>query len=143
MRRARRAVVFMTTAFIASAGALAPAGAGKFGDVVAATMSPGSQTSPAGKYYLLEAGPGASVTQSFRVVNPNSHAVSVHVEAVDAITGDLTGVQLGKPGSPKARTSRWLVVSSPQVTLRPTRSVTFRSRCTSRRTPSPANTSPR
>jgi hypothetical protein len=119
MRRARRAVVFMATAFIASAGALAPASAGKFGDVVAATLSPGSKVSPEGKYYLLEAGPGESVTQSFRVVNPNSHPVSAHIEAVDAITGDLTGVQLSKPGSAKALTSRWIVVASPQVTLQP------------------------
>ena len=51
--------------------------------------------------------------------NPNDHPVTVAVEAVDAITGEQTGVQLGKPGSAKALTSRWIVVSTPQVTLAP------------------------
>ena len=118
MRRARRAVVFVTAAFIASAGAVAPAAAGKFGDVVGATTAPGSQISK-GHYFLLDTGPGSTVTQSFRVNNPNDHPVSVTIEAVDAITGELTGVQLGKPGSAKAIISRWVVVSTPEVTLAP------------------------
>ncbi|HEV7524049.1 MAG TPA: DUF916 domain-containing protein [Acidimicrobiia bacterium] len=109
----------MATAFIASVGALAPAGAGKFGDVVAATVPPGSQISPKGNFYLLNANPGATITQNFRVVNSNDHPITVVIEAVDATTGDLTGVQLARPGSAKALTSRWLVVSSPQVTLAP------------------------
>ena len=95
MRRARRAVVFVAAALIASVGAVAPAGAGKFGDVVAATLSPGSKMSPRGHFYLFEAKPGDSVTQSFRVSNPNDHPVTATIEAVDATTGELTGVQLG------------------------------------------------
>ncbi len=122
MRRVRRAVVFMAAAFIASAGAAAPASAGKFGDVVAATVPPGSKVSPQGNFYLLAANPGDQVTQSFRVVNPNDHAVTATVEAVDAVTGDLTGVQLGQPGSAKALTSRWIVVATPQITLAPQQS---------------------
>jgi hypothetical protein len=119
MRRARRAVVFVAAAFIASAGAVAPAAAGKFGDVVGATTAPGSQISKAGHFFLLDAGPGSTVTQSFRVNNPNGHPVTVAVEAVDAITGEQTGVELGKPGSAKALISRWVVVSTPEVTLAP------------------------
>jgi hypothetical protein len=119
MRRARRAVVFMAAAFIASVGAIAPASAGKFGDVVAATPTPGSKVSPKGNFYQFEANPGDVVTQSFRVVNTNDHDVSVDVEAVDAVTGALTGVQLSRPGSAKTLTSRWIVVSSPGVTLAP------------------------
>lgn len=118
MRRAGRAVVFMAAAFIALVGAVAPAGAGKFGDVVAAGPAPGSTISPR-HFYLLQAKPGDTFTQSLRVTNPNDHAVTVMVEAVDAVTGDLTGVQLGKPGSAKALTSRWIVVSAPQITLAP------------------------
>ncbi len=118
MRRARRAVVFMAAAFIASAGAIAPAAAGKFGDVVGATASPGSKIAP-GHYYLLDATPGATLTQSIRVNNPNDHPVTVTIEAVDATTGESTGVQLARPGSAKALTSRWIVVSTPQVTLAP------------------------
>jgi len=119
MQRAGRAVVFMAAAFIASAGAMAPASAGKFGDVVGATTSPGSALSPQGHYYLLSAGPNATVTQSLRVNNPNDHPISVTIEAVDATTGENTGVQLAKPGSAKALTSRWLSVSTPEVTLAP------------------------
>ncbi len=117
MRRARRAVVFVAAAFIASAGAVAPAAAGKFGDVVGATTAPGSQISKQGHFYLLDAGPGSTITQSFRVNNPNDHPVAVTTEAVDAITGEQTGVELGKPGSAKALTSRWVVVSTPEITL--------------------------
>ena len=75
MRRARRAVVFMAAAFIALAGCGGPAGAGKFGDVVAADgPSPGSQVSPRGHFYLLDAKPGDTITQNVRVINPNDHA---------------------------------------------------------------------
>jgi hypothetical protein len=119
MRRARRAVVFMAAAFIASVGAIAPAGAGKFGDVVGATAAPGSKIAAQGHFYVLDAAAGATVTQSFRVNNPNDHPVTVMLEAVDATTGEVTGVQLGKPGSAKALTSRWVVVSTPQITLAP------------------------
>jgi hypothetical protein len=119
MQGARRAVVFVAAAFIAFAGAMAPASAGKFGDVVAATVPPGAKVSPQGHFYLLDANPGDSITQNFRVVNPNDHAVTVMIEPVDAGTGERTGVQMGKPGSAKALTSRWIVVSSPQITLAP------------------------
>jgi hypothetical protein len=107
----------MAAAFIASMGAIAPASAGKFGDVVAATVPPGSKVSPKGNFYQFSANPGDVVTQSFRVVNTNDHPVSVVIEPVDAVTGALTGVQIGRPGSAKTLTSRWVVVSSPQVTL--------------------------
>ena len=119
MWRAGRAVVFTATALIASAGAVAPASAGKFGDVVGATSSPGSSISAVGHYYLLDGVPGATLTQSVRVNNPNDHPIDVTIEAVDASTAEVTGVQLAKPGSAKALTSRWIVVGTPQVTLAP------------------------
>jgi Bacterial protein of unknown function (DUF916) len=119
MRRARHVVVCAATVLIALVAAVAPAGAGKFGDVVAATVPPGSRISPQGHFYLIAANPGDTVTQNFRVTNPNDHRVTVTIEAVDAATGDRTGVQLGRPGSAKALTSRWIVVSSPEVTLAP------------------------
>jgi len=53
MRRARRAVVFGAAAFLATVGAtvgaIAPAGAGKFGDVVAAAVPPGALAFPEGQ----------------------------------------------------------------------------------------------
>ncbi len=102
MRRARRAVVFMATAFIVSAGAIAPAAAGKFGDVVGGDAVAGLASLAPGHFYLLDANPGATITQSIRVSNPNDHPVTAMVEAVDAITGELTGVQLGpSPAAPR------------------------------------------
>ena len=118
MRRARRAVVFVTAAFIALTAA-APAGATKYGDVVAAAPTPGSKTSPKGNYYLFAANPGDTVTQSLRVINSNDHPVTVVIEAVDASTSEVTGVHLSQPGSAKAMSGRWIVVSSPQITLGP------------------------
>lgn len=119
MRWVRRAGVFVAAAFIALAGAVVPAGAGKFGDVVAASVAPGSQASPRGNFYLLQAHPGDTITQSVRITNPNDHPVTAMIEAVDAKTAPTTGMQLGQPGSAKALISRWIVVSSPQITLAP------------------------
>ena len=119
MRRVRRAGVFTAAACIAFAGAIQPAGAGKFGDVVTASVAPGSQVSPRGNFYLITATPGDTVTQRILVANPNDHAVTVNLEAVDASTAPTTGLQLAQPGSAKALTSRWIVVSTPQVTLGP------------------------
>jgi len=119
MQRARRVVAFTAAAVFASVAAMTTAVAAKVGDVVAATVSPGSQLSSQGHYYLLNGKPGDSITQSVRVSNPNDHAVTVNIDAVDAVTGELTGVQLGRPGSPRALTSRWIVISSPQITLDP------------------------
>ena len=53
------------------------------------------------------------------VGNPNNHPITAVIEAVDATTNSVTGVRYGTPGSPKALTSRWVVVSSPQITLQP------------------------
>ncbi len=70
MRRARRAVVFVATAFIASVGAIAPAGAGKFGDVVAATRAARVQDLARRATSTCSTPiPVTRVTQSFRVVN--------------------------------------------------------------------------
>jgi hypothetical protein len=118
--RAGPAVALVAAALIASVSAAAPAAAaGKFGDVVAAAVAPGSSISPQGHYYLLDLNPGASITQRLRVSNPNDHPVNVVVEAVDATTAEVTGVALAKPGSAKALKSRWIVVSAPEITLAP------------------------
>jgi hypothetical protein len=113
---------------VACAVSTAPASAGKLGDHVAAIAAPGSKLAPRGGYYLLELRPGASETQYLRVKNTNRYPIRAVIEAVDAYTSDVTGVALATPGSPKARISRWIVVSSPEVTLAPDeeRDVAFR-----------------
>jgi hypothetical protein len=125
--RARNAVA-ITAAALAIAGAVAiPAQADVRGDPISATVAPGSQVAPHGRWYLLNANPGTAITQSVRIINPNPHDDSVIVEPVDAFTSDKTGAGYGAPGSPKAVVARWIVVSVPQLTIRPgeTRDVPF------------------
>ena len=119
MRRAGPAVAFVAAALIALVAAAAPAAAGKFGDIVNASVPPGAPISPQGHYYLVSVHPGETVTEVFRVGNPNDHPITANIEAVDATTADVTGSVLGRPGSAKALISRWIVVSAPQITLAP------------------------
>lgn len=105
----------LTTAIVVSPAA----GVAENGDIVAALIPPGSSISPVGHYYLLDAKPGATITQQIRIVNTNKHPVSAQIEPVDAATSDATGAVYGTPGSPKATTSRWIVVATPQLTLQP------------------------
>ena len=116
-----RYAVAAAAAFVACVGLAAPAQAAQRGDAISASIPPGSHVSAEGqgRFYLLTAHPGDVVTQTVLVTNTNDHAVTVAVEAVDAKTGDATGVAFMTPGSPKAITSRWLVVSSPEITLQP------------------------
>ncbi len=119
IRRSTRAVVTMTAAFVACCTYAVPAQAGgKTSDAVAAKPAPGSSISPGG-WFLLDTEPGATITQSIRVKNTNTHTVSAQVEAVDATTSDHTGVQLGRPGGAVASVGRWIVVSTPEITLQP------------------------
>ena len=126
MRRARHLCVVAAIGLVASMVSVAPASAGKMGDIVAATPAEGSKLAPGG-FYLLDLKPGESATQQLVVSNTNKHSVVANVEPVDAITSDVTGVQVNAPGSPKATTSKWIVVSSPQITLSPNekRTVSF------------------
>jgi hypothetical protein len=119
MRRATHAVVVTTAAFVACCTLALPAHAsGKTSDAVAAKPAPGSSMSPGG-WFLLDGEPGATFTQAVRIKNTNTHAVSAHIEAVDATTSDHTGVQLGRPGGAVASIGRWIVVSTPEITLQP------------------------
>ena len=126
MRRARHLGALAAIGLVASLLSAAPASAGKQGDVVAAKPAPDSKVAPGG-YYLLDLKPGESATQQLVVINPNKHSVVANVEAVEADTGNATGVEVKPPGSPKATTSKWIVVSSPQITLSPeeNRTVSF------------------
>jgi hypothetical protein len=112
------AVATVLIGLTAGAGTL-PASAADRGDPVSAKPAPGSSLSSTGNFYLLPAEPGASVTQSVRVTNPNPAAVTVELEPVDAVTSVSTGTSFGAPGSPKAITSRWIVVAAPEIRLEP------------------------
>jgi hypothetical protein len=118
MRRVRVlavwAVGFSGLALVPAAAAHA---AGKATDQIAAAVPEGATTSPKGDFYLLEGEPGAVITQPIKIANTNRHAVDVTIEPVDAGTSSSTGTQYEEPGTPKARTARWISVSSPQITL--------------------------
>jgi hypothetical protein len=115
----RRVGLAAAVAVLAAVSVAPSAWAAQRGDAISATVPPGSKVSPEGRYYRLDAGPAKTVTQHVRVTNTNDHAVTVDLEAVDGTTSDATGVAFGTPGSPKALTSRWIVVSTPRVTLTP------------------------
>jgi LPXTG-motif cell wall-anchored protein len=123
--RVRNAVVSLTAAFTVlggiTLGAATPAHAINRGDAVAMTPAPGSSLAPHGDahYFVLKAKPGDTIEQKVRITNPNKHADTVNLEAVDGSTADETGAKYGPPGSPKATTGRWVAVSTPQITLQP------------------------
>lgn len=118
MVRMRRAVA-AAAAFVAFGGLVAsPAGAAKPGDVVAASPAPGSEVGP-GHFYVLSLSAGQSITQDVRIGNNNNHQVIVDINAVDTHTSDTTGVIYSTPDSAAAVTARWIVVSVPEITLKP------------------------
>ena len=125
----RRVLVVVTLAIVPLALGLraSPAGAGKASDVVSANPAPGSRLDPTNGFYLLTLHAGASAQQTVRVTNMNTHSDSVRVDAVDGFTNQSTGSAFGQVGSPVGSTGRWVVVSTPLITLasQTTRDVAF------------------
>jgi hypothetical protein len=87
--------------------------------VVNATLAPGSKASAGGAYYAFGAQPSATITQQVIVANPSKTAVTAHVDAVDAVTNNKTGVSFPPPGTAPTAVGRWITVSTPVVTLQP------------------------
>lgn len=114
------AIVGATLGTIATAGPVRAASKGN--DTVNASPAPGSSLNSAGGYYQLHATPGATISQQVRITNPNNHAVTVHVEGVDGFTSDATGASYGTPGEAPRRDGRWILVSTPELTLQPSES---------------------
>ena len=118
----RNVVAAVLAAALVALSAWAPAayaaGGGVASDSVSAEPVPGSHLSPSG-YYLLDARPGNTLTQSLHVTNPNDHTVTVRVDPIDAVTSDVTGTAMRPPTSARVLTSRWIVVATPELILRP------------------------
>jgi hypothetical protein len=125
MRRLLILIVTMVGAF--NLLTAATASAGKVSDVVAATPTPGSNLDPTNGFYLLTVRPGGSAQQAVHIANNNGHADSIRVDAVDGFTNQSTGSAFGQVGSPVGSTGRWVVVSTPLITLasQGTRDVAF------------------
>jgi hypothetical protein len=127
MARVKMAVALvgmvLVVCFAAAPSALAD---GLRSDAVGIEPAAGSRVDPKG-FFLLEQRPGETTTQTVHITNGNSHAVSVHVDPIEAVTANATGVVFAVPGSPRTTTSKWITVSVPELTLQPNeaRDVTF------------------
>src|SRR4051794_27225247 len=86
---------------IAAAAAEAPAG------VALAKVAPGSKTDAKGSYYAFTAGPGSTTTQQLVVGNTTKQPIDAHIDAVDGITRDATGVGYTASGVPAKATGDW------------------------------------
>src|SRR5690348_7331300 len=109
--RMMMAVAFAAVVSSFVVGATGATGAGAAAPppgVVNATVAPGSQTSTGGAYYALPAQPGATITQQVIVANSSKAAVTAHVDAVDALTSDATGVNFPPPGTAPTAVGRWI-----------------------------------
>jgi hypothetical protein len=118
-----RAVAF-TAAALAASGlfiAIAASGVGaatKGSDVVTPIPAEGSQLAPHSHYYLLNMKPGDVLKQTVVLHNDNDHSIDVRVDGVDGFTSDATGASYNTPYQHPKRAGRWIVVSSPEITLR-------------------------
>jgi hypothetical protein len=111
------AAALVAIAFIAVAGAATAVAATKGSDVVTPAPAPGSQLAPHSRYYLLRLRPGAVVTQTVVLHNDNDHAIDVHIDGIDGFTSDATGASYGTPYQHPHGTGRWIVITTPEITL--------------------------
>ncbi|MDQ3914432.1 MAG: DUF916 domain-containing protein [Actinomycetota bacterium] len=88
---------------------------------------PGSETDPAGGYFVIKAEPGQRVRQSVTLRNESSRSIELQLAAVDATTGQLGGVSYGLPDDEVEKTGAWITLSRSKVSFEPgeARSVTF------------------
>jgi hypothetical protein len=94
-----------------------PAVAADGPDTVTAFLAPGSKTTPESGYYIFDAEPGSSTTQTIILRDDEPHPIQATIEAVDATTTDATGVTYGAIGSQPTGTGSWISVTTPEVTL--------------------------
>jgi hypothetical protein len=125
--RNRLAAVVTTVALVASGSLVAVLGllvsaapaqaATKGTDTVTANAAPGSRLAPNSHYFKFSAGPGASVTQTVRLVNHNKHTIDVRIAGLDGYTSDATGAAYTTPGEVAKRAGTWIVVATPELTM--------------------------
>jgi len=117
MTRGRIAAVATAVLLVAAGLSLPARPAGAFvSDTVSADPAPGSHVDGRG-VFVLTAHPGDVITQTLLLSNPHTHSVDVRVGAVDAGTSEQLGEVFATPGSPQARTSRWITPAVPELNL--------------------------
>lgn len=79
----------------------------------------GSQTDPAGGFFLLSAEPGAEVSQAIGLRNDSAVPLDVELGAVDAVTGQLGGASYALTSETPARTGTWITLQRTTVTIAP------------------------
>jgi hypothetical protein len=121
------AAALVALGIISVVGVTAAAAATKGSDVVTPVPAPGSQLAPHSRYYELHLRPGGVATQTVVLHNDNDHPIDVHVDGIDGFTSDATGASYDTPYQKAKGTGRWIVVSTPEITLQPheARSVDF------------------
>lgn len=79
----------------------------------------GSQTDPAGGFFLLEAEPGAEVRQEIGLRNDSAVPLEIELGAVDAVTGQLGGASYALTSETPTRVGTWIALERTTVTLAP------------------------
>jgi hypothetical protein len=83
-----------------------------------ADVAPGSDSYKTG-YYLIEAAPGETVTESLLLRNLSDAPITLHIQSVDATTGPLGGVSYGLPDEPVEIVGTWVTLPAKVIELAP------------------------
>lgn len=78
-----------------------------------------ASTTAEGGYFVLDATPGAVVTQALEVRNDSDKAIQLRLAAVDAVTGPLGGASFGLTDDTATRTGSWVRLDQTSVSLQP------------------------
>jgi hypothetical protein len=78
---------------------------------------PGSQLSPTGGFFLIQADPGSEISQAIGLRNDSGEVLELQLAAVDAVTGQLGGASYALAGEQPSRTGAWITLERTAVTL--------------------------
>ena len=112
----RAALIAVAAALVASAPAVAGTGQASF------AMSPeryDPNLSATRSYFVVQGKPGATFTNSVRVVNRGGSAGTAMVYPVDATTGQTSGAVYLDRGKPRRDVGSWVTLGAQSVTLKP------------------------
>ncbi len=115
----RRLTAVMTVALVALVATAQAASAGNTSDQIGAVPAPGSALVQTGGYYQLAMAPGATLTQSVRVTNPNDHEVDVRLAGVDGLTSPETGSSFASPTAQQTAAGTWVTPRDVEFTMQP------------------------
>lgn len=113
--RARRGLPTVLVSLMAAFGLAAPAASAQSPTVIVKVHQRSGLVSP---YFQLGASPGRNANAgSLEIVNPGSHAVTVHIDPVDAITTDTLGSAYAQTNSGLSGAATWLRLGHRSVVI--------------------------